>query len=279
MNWHTIRIALASSVAAFALFGCATTGEMDQPELRSPTPNDGVVIGSVWIRGGKDLLGRTRWELAVDRAERKSFGGSDYSIQAHRDGAEEVFAITMPAGRYRIPELRQPGFSTFRRSTDFHFEVRPGKTTYIGRLLIEFPQETISVFTPIKMTIEDARDGNVAEAQAKYRRQFQDVSTQLMVVGAAGVALPGKSTADARLEKDTLFLIMGMDRAEDPGCNQRRVANREIVSADSGGAIENWTLDRCGTLVRYGITYRPNPKGGTNLFTTPGVAVGKAQSK
>lgn len=278
MTWHIAGRALVLFAAVLALAGCAATVEMQQQELRDPTPNDGMVIGSVLVRGGKDLLGRTAWEVAVDRAERKVFAGSEYSIQAHRGGDEVVFAVTIPAGRYRIHELRQPGFSTFRANTDIHFEVQPGKTSYIGRLLVEFPEETITAFTPIRISVENAKDAIVASAEAKYRRKFHDVATHLMVSGVlAGSSIAGKSTADPRLEKDTLFMIMGMDRAERPDCNQRRVESREIVSADSKGAVEHWIIDRCGTLIRYRIAFTPNPKGGTNIGLTPGEVVGKTR--
>jgi hypothetical protein len=89
--------------------------------------------------------------------------------------------------------------------------------------------------------------------------------------------LPGKSTATFFLEQDTLFQLIGLDRTEDKDCSRRRVVNREIVTADAKESLEHWTLDRCGTLVRYRIRYTPSPDGGTTILWTPGEVVGKAR--
>jgi hypothetical protein len=85
------------------------------------------------------------------------------------------------------------------------------------------------------------------------------------------------TTANPQLEKDTLFMVIGMDRAEDKGCNQRKIANSEVIATDSKKAVERWTIDRCGTLFRYGITYTPSPNGGTMIGINPPETVGKAR--
>ena len=41
--------------------------QMSLDELKSIQPNEGIVIGSVHIKGGKDLLGRTKWNLAAEQ--------------------------------------------------------------------------------------------------------------------------------------------------------------------------------------------------------------------
>ena len=89
--------------------------------------------------------------------------------------------------------------------------------------------------------------------------------------------LPGKSTADFQLEQDTLFQLIGLDKAEDKSCTRRRVVGREVVTADAKGATEHWNLDRCGTLVRYRIRYTPDPGGGTTILWTPGEVMDKAR--
>lgn len=86
--------------------------------------------------------------------------------------------------------------------------------------------------------------------------------------------LPGNTTASPQLEKDTLFMVMGMDRAEDGGCGQRKVVNREIIETTPERGRENWTIDRCGKLVRYKISFTPSPRGGTDIGLLPGEVVG-----
>jgi hypothetical protein len=278
MNLHLSRVTLASAAASFILAGCASTA-MHENELREPGANEGIVIGSLLVRGGRDLLGRTEWGLGIARVDQNALtevlgGGSGYTIRAHQGKDEVVFAVAMPSGQYRIRELFQGGFSNFRAITNLVFEVQPGKVSYIGRLRVEFPEETINMFTQVRIRVEDARDANIAAAQAKYGRQFQDVNTQLAVFGSGATStLPGKSTADPKLQNDTVLMVMALDGAAGKDCKQRRIVNREIISADASGATENWIVDRCGSLVRYRVSFTPSPKGGTNLNVAPGEVV------
>lgn len=89
--------------------------------------------------------------------------------------------------------------------------------------------------------------------------------------------LPGKTTASLLLERDTFFQLIAIDGAGDKDCTQRKIVNREVVAADSKGAVEHWILNRCGTLVRYRLTYTPDPRGGTMIGWARGEVVGKAQ--
>jgi len=95
--------------------------------------------------------------------------------------------------------------------------------------------------------------------------------------GLAGTSLPGKSTAGPVLERDTLSMMMMFDQADDKNCKERKVVNREIVSASPQRAEEHWFVNRCGKLVRYRITYQADPRGGTNIGWAPGEVIGKAE--
>jgi len=254
--------------------GCAPTVQLQQVQLQEPTPTEGAVVASVLVKGGRDVLGRTKYELAIAAANKGNSTTSQYLVQANRDGDEEVFVAVMPAGDYRFYEIRQAGFSNWTRATNVHFRVEPGKVTYIGRLVVDFPDQLISVYTPIRIRVEDARAPTLDRAKGRYGKDFAQASTNLMAVVSTS-SLPGKSTADSALEKDTLFMIMGMDRVEDTQCGQRAIAGREILSSDPKGAVEHWTINRCGKLVRYRITYAPRADGGTTIGYTPGEVVGK----
>jgi hypothetical protein len=271
MNVFLERHVIAPILAALILGGCAGA-PMQQQEARAPTGDEGIVVGSVLMKGGRDILGRTKWDLAIVRVGSGSELAPDYSISAHRGGDEEVFVTTAPAGWYRIIRLQLP-FSNFSYPLDWRFQVQPGKTLYIGRLLIEFPDEMISIYTGVRLRAEDQKDTTIAKAEAQSRRKLGDVTTQLMTRSASG--LPGNTTASPLLEKDTLRLIMIMDGGTDSACKQRTVENREIISADATGAQEKWTLDRCGTLVLYQVAYTPSSKGGTDVNVKPGEVIGK----
>lgn len=82
-------------------------------------------------------------------------------------------------------------------------------------------------------------------------------------------SLPGTTTANPQLERDTAAAVLGMDRSEDCTCNQRSIVNREVGSAESRGAVEYWTVDRCGALLRYTVTYSSSPAAGTLIGFGP----------
>lgn len=86
---------------------------------------------------------------------------------------------------------------------------------------------------------------------------------------ASKSTLPGTTTANPQLERDTLALVLGMDRLEDCTCNQRSVVNREVAATESPKALEYWTVDRCGGQFRYTVTYSSSPTSGTLIGLGP----------
>jgi hypothetical protein len=173
-------------VVAFLLSGCATTMQMSSEELKRATPNEGIVVGSIQIKGGEDILGRKKWELLAESIKGASLAasllpsGSPYAIQASRDEEEEVFVARMPAGDYRFWKLYQPGFSTLFAMTNIQFKVQPGKTIYIGRVVIEFPPGLINVFKKFQIRVENARALTLDVGRKKYGLSGDDVTTDLM---------------------------------------------------------------------------------------------------
>ncbi len=85
--------------------------------------------------------------------------------------------------------------------------------------------------------------------------------------------LPGKTVASPLLQRDILQFILGLDGGTDEQCKQRKIVNTEILiapaSANSGTAVERWTLDRCGKPIRYQVTMSPSPSGGTDFTVGP----------
>jgi len=256
----------AAMLAVLALSSCSSNRPLQQQEARDAAAGEGVVIGSVSIRGGQDVLGRTQWQVAAKSADPAAKSTGEYVIDVHRNGKEELFVTTMPAGRYQVHELRQTAFSTFRMPINAVFQVRPGQVTYIGRLAFDFPPGLITVYSPVRMSVEDAKASAIAEAGTRFRKSFNDAATELMAIGRSSPSkLPGDSTANELLERDTLRMMMAMDGAEDQGCKERHVVNREVLSASSTGAEERWTLTRCSKPVKYLVRFSPDPRGGTTI--------------
>ena len=98
------------------------------------------------------------------------------------------------------------------------------------------------------------------------------VSLGLLVfmVGCATMKLPGQSGADYALQRDALGTLMFSDQiADDSHCGHRNVVNTEITDPPRNPGkdpwVEKWTLDRCGKLIYYKVTFTPTPvRGGTD---------------
>ena len=173
----TIFILLRSAL----LVGCATGMRMSAADLQTLGPDDGIVVGSFLVKGGQDILGRKRWKLVAERLETWLFP-SGYAVEADRDGREVIFVAKMPAGAYHFYKLVQPGFSSFRQKTDIVFQVQPGRTIYIGRLVLAFPPGRITILTRFQLNVEDARATSISGAESEYGVTLSDVLTSLMSV-------------------------------------------------------------------------------------------------
>jgi hypothetical protein len=177
--------ALLLLVLATWLVACQTTMKMNREELEDVGPEEGLVLGSFLVKGGKDFLGRKTWDLLAEEDDGSSFPFStsrDYSIRGRRDGDEAVFLTKMEAGSYHFYKLVQPGFSNAEADLHVPFEVQAGKTLYLGRLVIEFPDEQVAWGTRFSIEVEDDRQACVERARTEYGLPLEDVVTGLMVV-------------------------------------------------------------------------------------------------
>lgn len=161
----------------FSLTSCATTMQSSPEDLKKLQANEGIVTGSVQIKGGKDLIGRTKWKLAVIPVDGKR---SEYQLEAHRDGKEELFTAKMIAGKYLISKVYQDGFSTFVSYVNIQFSVEPGVTKYIGKLLIEFPEEYIKMGTKYTISIEDDKTSFLSNTEQLAGISPRNIVTDLM---------------------------------------------------------------------------------------------------
>lgn len=174
-----VRVTLFLGLAAL-LLGCKTGMKMSGEELRKVGADEGLVLGSIRIFGGDDVLGRKAWDILVEKRGQSMFStSSDYVLGARRDQDEEVFLTKMPAGEYHFYKLVQPGFSSFEAEIDVPFEVLAGKTVYVGRLVIEFPEGLITTGSGFRVRVEDARSACVQRAENEYGLPLADAVTQL----------------------------------------------------------------------------------------------------
>jgi len=95
--------------------------------------------------------------------------------------------------------------------------------------------------------------------------------------------LPGTSNAEgsAVLARDVLNTIVMLDRAEAPACDSRKLTDTRIVENVRDGVFspsgilmsgtwrEVWTIDRCGSPVRYSVEFTADGAGGTYFGIRP----------
>ena len=91
------------------------------------------------------------------------------------------------------------------------------------------------------------------------------LSAIVLVILQGCVSVPGETLASARLQHDVMQPVLMLDMAADRACRQRKIANTEILARSTTERTERWTVNRCGMLVPYLVTFSPDPAGGTNF--------------
>jgi len=89
---------------------------------------------------------------------------------------------------------------------------------------------------------------------------------------AACATAPGKTRASARIQSDVMDVIHVLETASGPSCDERKLVKTEVVkraTADDYTAMERWTMDRCGKLIGYLVTFKPGPTGGVDFSVRP----------
>jgi hypothetical protein len=92
----------------------------------------------------------------------------------------------------------------------------------------------------------------------------------LALVACATVS--GKTRASARVQSDVMDVIQVLETASGPSCDERKLTKTEVVkraTADDYSAVERWTIDRCGKLIGYLVTFKRGANGGVDFSVRP----------
>ena len=197
------------------LSGCVTSMQMSPEKLKRADPSWGTVIGSLQVKGGKEIeiFGRQKWSLqlaSIDAVLQSRDPASDYdvppprvladplgtpvrayTVQAYRDGEEEVFVARLPPGRYAFWKLYKAGFapSTSTQGTEIYLTVLPGTVAYVGRVVVQSRPGLISSTQPgrwgcsglkFSLKVEDASAPALEKARQKYGVNTDVVISSLM---------------------------------------------------------------------------------------------------
>jgi hypothetical protein len=84
---------------------------------------------------------------------------------------------------------------------------------------------------------------------------------------------PGETLADSALSGNAIQAIYRLDDQQGTRCEMRRFVDTDLLQTTSGSPpapgsawIERWTMDRCGTRVRFLVEFSPDPAGGTGVM-------------
>lgn len=141
-----------------------------------------------------------------------------------------------------------------------------------GRWTERWTVDRCGIPVPYVVKFDRAADGDL------------DVSMQREVSEAEVIGVPGDTLADPKLQRDTLAFLAQRDLFEagaQARCRTRKVVGTEVLEPVVGGQVEGdrpiagrwmerWTLDRCGSVVRYVIRFTTDRKGTTFIAEPQG---------
>ena len=157
--------------AALCTFTCAVALAQD-----APAANQGTVVGTVEVhyQAAKGLFGKmsesTRSKKWLFRVAQSQDRGAGYRVQAKfevREGAPHPFALTLPAGSYRFVDAENKlsgGVESQSAPLDAQFEVTPGETVYVGRLLLYVRSVVVSAAAAVD--VANCRDVDLGSIHA-----------------------------------------------------------------------------------------------------------------
>lgn len=179
--------AMATSVAL--LSACASMVSSKE-ELQSVRDTEGVVYGSFLINVEKSEEAHTGWSFLQGQKagdatyavliSQSGFNPLNYIINAAPE-KEQTFIKKLPAGDYRIHKIEKQGFTNLELNLDVTFKVTPKQTTYIGKLVVQFP-ERIRAGSPVRMNVGDAQQATTDALKAEHGQSLSGAVKALMEI-------------------------------------------------------------------------------------------------
>jgi hypothetical protein len=180
---------LVTALALVLLAGCAPMTSSKE-DADSVSENEGIVLWSVLLTaakadaeepGGADFKGEKVGELEYSYSigvEQMDGQRSSYAVQAI-PGREDVVIGKLPAGSYQMRhlEIKVMGvgqglfvgkyrLTTIRTPMAISFNVKPRKTSYIGKLVVYLPNK-IGVGRRVDWEILDAQEETINQLTGK----------------------------------------------------------------------------------------------------------------
>jgi hypothetical protein len=172
------------------LSGCASMTS-SKGELQALGENEGIVVGSVLLTAEKVDAEESGWAFLKGRKA----GDLEYSISISetafnpleivysvpaKPGKEAVFIKKLPIGNYNMDNLRPSGIFVpkLRLNLDINFNVKPRQTTYIGKLVVNFP-DRIDAGSRVRVEIQDAQEETIGKLKDEHPSIVPDTVKEL----------------------------------------------------------------------------------------------------
>ncbi len=194
----------------FFLAGCATSMSKPLDDTAPPAPSEGIVIGSVIVQTTQQepsstfrlfLVSASKVKYALHIEELKGLGYlvEEPNVLAKQlslrlaVGQEKTFVTKLSAGPYQVRTLEPLGYKEATVLLGIRFDVAPGRTTYIGRLVFEVPEKLPLAkgipeglaSLPHTMRIEDTQEATIESIRDAHPDVVADVVKDLMRPSAA----------------------------------------------------------------------------------------------
>lgn len=171
---------------AFVGLVAATMGftTVSQADIRTLTENEGVVIGSIFVRVAEApidsswrqerRLERTVWLFELEK-ENNPLLKRNIRVQP---GVERHFVEKLRSGRYYFRRMSGVVFTHAYVPLGIHFSVTPQTITYLGRIEVTVPQRVIE--RKVSYRVVDAEAGTLEILKTQYPQYATEVTKRLV---------------------------------------------------------------------------------------------------
>jgi hypothetical protein len=247
---------------------------------------------------GEDRRGTPTEDMALVYVFRPTFAGGAVSTWTFAD--EQVIGVSRMRGYYfaLVPEGKHVFWiRTMEDISVLELEVAGGETYYLkaglqARASLEqVGEDQAGIYFETCTYVELTEEGRLRaayhvenwlawahkKADKKNRRNLRIAAREAQSTGGKGEgAVPGETLGSIVLQRDTKSQILLIDQVMFPDCDTRLITNTEVleVTAEAryvkgrrvaGNWKERWSVDRCGEVIPYEVTYVPDGKGGTQI--------------
>jgi hypothetical protein len=103
-------------------------------------------------------------------------------------------------------------------------------------------------------------------------KRFAIIPLVFVLASCAIARTPETTRASKKIQADVMEIIRVLETTSAQGCDERKLVSTEVVkkaTAEDYSAVERWTIDRCGNMILYRVTFKPGPSDGVDFTVRP----------